>query len=204
MLTLPTLCKRCSCKLSSMSLPPMAIQQSSRVLCLANSSSVTVSFWPPTPVKSLPLFPSRIQSMSEWPGVRATLLRTMFDGGGKRDRACVWKFLPSSITASPCLPFLAVGSSVLPEAQPSLMPWWCQQRETRKKCSLKPLPYMIANIRASTTSGHHLTHLRQHTIQWYCHTGYSSLSVKDRFIKSIHTWQQNSSIRLALQRSMKW
>ena len=55
----------------------MAIQQSFALLCLANSSGVTSMTRPPTPVRSFPLCPSRIHSINDRPGFRATFLRSV-------------------------------------------------------------------------------------------------------------------------------
>ena len=55
--------------------PFTAVQTSSWLQCFASSSTVTSRRWPLTPVKSRPLLPNLIQSSSECPGVRATLLR---------------------------------------------------------------------------------------------------------------------------------
>lgn len=56
-------------------LPLMAIQASFFLLCAASCSGVTSRSTPPTPVRSTPEWPNLTQSMSEWPGFRATLLR---------------------------------------------------------------------------------------------------------------------------------
>jgi hypothetical protein len=56
-------------------LPLIAIHASFFLLCAASWSNVTSRSTPPTPVRSTPEWPSLTQSMSEWPGSRATLLR---------------------------------------------------------------------------------------------------------------------------------
>lgn len=55
----------------------MLIQASCSVLCLLSSSTVIVCTIPPVPVKSWPLFPSRIQSIKLLPGLRGTTLALM-------------------------------------------------------------------------------------------------------------------------------
>lgn len=54
-------------------LPFSAIQQSSRLLCLANSCGVMSKILPPVPAKSLPECPSFTQSIKLRPGLRAVL-----------------------------------------------------------------------------------------------------------------------------------
>uniref|UniRef100_A0A1B0B4D5 Uncharacterized protein n=1 Tax=Glossina palpalis gambiensis TaxID=67801 RepID=A0A1B0B4D5_9MUSC len=55
--------------------PRIAIQASFLELCLDNSSIETVVRRPCVPDKSSPELPKRIQSIREWPGLRAHLLR---------------------------------------------------------------------------------------------------------------------------------
>ena len=69
-------------------LPRIAIQTSSSSLCLANSSSVTSRTLPPTPVRSLPLRPKRIQSINERPRFKLTLFRPIEDVGDDKEERC--------------------------------------------------------------------------------------------------------------------
>lgn len=55
--------------------PRIASQASSHLQCLANSLWLTGCTTPPFPAKSQPELPNRIQSINEWPGFRAHLLR---------------------------------------------------------------------------------------------------------------------------------
>lgn len=56
-------------------LPRIAIQASFCLLWVASSDKVTTRGTPPTPVKSTPEFPNRIQSIKLWPGAKAVLFR---------------------------------------------------------------------------------------------------------------------------------
>ena len=58
-----------------LNLPLRAIQASPLFLCFLSSSAVTLMNLPPVPARSLPDLVSRIHSISEKPGFRATLFR---------------------------------------------------------------------------------------------------------------------------------
>ena len=70
---------RSTCKIiikkKKKSLPRIAIQASFFLLWVASSDNVTIRGTPPTPVKSAPEFPKRIQSIRLWPGASAVLFR---------------------------------------------------------------------------------------------------------------------------------
>ena len=65
----------CKIKKKRRSVPLIAIQASFCLLWLASSDNVTTRGTPPTPVKSAPEFPKRIQSIRLWPGASAVLFR---------------------------------------------------------------------------------------------------------------------------------